>query len=201
MNNISINYNFYYWGPYLYKTNFPKEHCTELLEKGKQTKIKANKELAGHIENENFFSKEDVLWFEEKSKYFFKSYIDTSRHHYGDKLGKSFMLKNLWINFMKKGEFNPMHTHNCDLSFVIFLKMPEEIIQENKTYEGTDKSVGPGGLVFFWGESKDGFVTQKSFLPNEGDFFIFPSKLRHMVYPFKSNVERISVSGNITLTK
>ena len=28
--------------------------------------------------------------------------------------------------------------------------------------------------------------------------WIFPSWLKHYVYPFKSKVERISVSGNIT---
>jgi uncharacterized protein (TIGR02466 family) len=198
-NNIRINYNFYYWGPYLYKTTFPKQYCEELLEKGKKTKQQANKDLAGHIEKENYFDENDRLWFKEKSKHYFDSYIDTSRHFYGERISKSFEHKKLWINFMKKGEFNPMHVHNDDLSFVIFLQVPEELKKENEKYEGTDKSVGPGGLIFLWGESNERFTTQQKFFPKEGDFFIFPSRLRHMVYPFKSDVERISVSGNIKL--
>ena len=32
--------------------------------------------------------------------------------------------------------------------------------------------------------------------PKEKDIYIFPAKLHHMVYPFKSKVERISVSVN-----
>ena len=34
-------------------------------------------------------------------------------------------------------------------------------------------------------------------LPEVGDLFIFPAWLIHHVYAFKSDVERISVSGNI----
>ena len=36
-----------------------------------------------------------------------------------------------------------------------------------------------------------------SFFPEEGDMFIFPAWLKHWVYPFKSDCERISVSGNV----
>ena len=34
-------------------------------------------------------------------------------------------------------------------------------------------------------------------ITDEGDFYIFPAHLTHMVLPFKSDVERISISGNI----
>jgi hypothetical protein len=34
-------------------------------------------------------------------------------------------------------------------------------------------------------------------MPEENDIYIFPADLRHWVFPFKSKVERISVSGNI----
>ena len=34
-------------------------------------------------------------------------------------------------------------------------------------------------------------------MPATRDLFIFPANLDHWVFPFKSNVERISVSGNI----
>ena len=36
-------------------------------------------------------------------------------------------------------------------------------------------------------------------LPKTGDIFIFPASLKHYVYPFKSKVTRISVSGNLNL--
>ena len=37
----------------------------------------------------------------------------------------------------------------------------------------------------------------KKYLYKEKDLFIFPAWLKHYVAPFKSDVERISVSGNI----
>ena len=38
-------------------------------------------------------------------------------------------------------------------------------------------------------------------MPKTGDAFIFPAWLVHHVHAFKSDVERISVSGNIILNK
>jgi hypothetical protein len=35
--------------------------------------------------------------------------------------------------------------------------------------------------------------------PKTGDFFVFPAKLHHTVAPFKSDVTRISVSGNLEI--
>ena len=35
--------------------------------------------------------------------------------------------------------------------------------------------------------------------PVEKDLYIFPAKLRHLVYPFKSKTERISVSVNFEM--
>jgi hypothetical protein len=34
-------------------------------------------------------------------------------------------------------------------------------------------------------------------LPKTGDMYIFPATLKHWVFPFKSLVTRVSVSGNI----
>ena len=45
--------------------------------------------------------------------------------------------------------------------------------------------------------SKKFSLTQNSLFPEVGDCFVFPAFLEHWVYPFKSDVTRISVSGNI----
>ena len=47
-----------------------------------------------------------------------------------------YMLTALWVNYMKKHEFNPPHDHSDQLSFVIFLKVPEEITKEQEEYKG-----------------------------------------------------------------
>ena len=84
--------------------------------------------------------------------------------------------------------------HSGDLSFVIYLNIPDGIYEENKNFVG--KSAGPGSISFRYGEFNNWAVHLKCFLPKKGDIFIFPAQLAHTVYPFKSAGHRISVSGN-----
>ena len=81
------------------------------------------------------------------------------------------------------------------MSFVYFPKVPEELKTEWHRYKGTGS--GPGKLEFSYGEKQNMIVTGHEFLPETNDLFIFPSSLKHFVYPYKSNVERVSISGNI----
>jgi hypothetical protein len=46
-----------------------------------------------------------------------------------------------------------------------------------------------------------GLITDKYFMPVAGDFFIFPAHLRHVVSPFKSSVERVSIAANFKKEK
>lgn len=105
-----------------------------------------------------------------------------------------YMLTALWVNYMKQHEFNPPHDHSDQLSFVIFLKIPEEIKKEQEQYKG--KSGGPGSLSFLYGDGNRQAITYQSILPKEGDMFIFPAWLKHWVAPYKSDCTRITVSGN-----
>jgi hypothetical protein len=45
-----MKYDFYYWGPYLFKTNIDTDLCKQILEKGKKTVKPFNHQLAGHLE-------------------------------------------------------------------------------------------------------------------------------------------------------
>jgi len=96
---------------------------------------------------------------------------------------------------MKKNEYNPPHDHADNLSFVIFLDIPEEIRKEQKEYKG--QSGGPGSLMFLYGEGNRQAITYQGIHPNNGDMFIFPSWVKHYVAPFYSDVTRITVSGNV----
>ena len=102
----------------------------------------------------------------------------------------------MWANFQGPGDFNPPHSHGGALSWVIYLQIPDELIEENKQYKGT--SAGPGGITFTYGDGPREVITYQTYLPHTGDMYIFPAWLQHWVYPFKSDVERISVSGNVT---
>ena len=193
-----MKYDFYYWGPYLFKTNIDTDLCKQILEKGRKTIKPFNHQLAGHLKKENLFEEEDKKFVFEKLKEHFYLYTTTMREQYGSftKKVNEIQIENLWINFMKKGEFNPPHIHTLDLSFVLFLQVTKELEEEHGNFKGRD--AGPGTLQFSYGEQhNDMFVSYHTFFPKVGQLFIFPSKLRHMVFPFQSEGERISISGNL----
>ena len=106
-----------------------------------------------------------------------------------------YVMSALWINYQKANEFNPPHDHDGKLSFVIYLKIPEELKKENAEYKG--KSCGPGGIQFLYGDGPRDSITYMSYFPEELDMFIFPAWLKHWVSPYKSDCTRISVSGNV----
>lgn len=200
-----MDYNFYYWGPFLMSAKVNKNICEEMLERGRKTIIKFNKQLAGHIEKENLFDDNDKDWINNNLKEHFLTYKTAMKEHYGTLSFKEnanstgIKIEHVWINFMKSGEFNPPHTHKYDLSFVLFLQVPSTLKKERMEFGGSDK--GPGCLQFMYGENHNSmFVNNHTFFPREGDIFIFPSGLKHFVFPFKSDCERVSVSGNLTFT-
>ena len=48
--------------------------------------------------------------------------------------GKPIYLDTMWVNFQKKYEFNPPHTHTGVLSFVIFIQIPYDLKEEEKCF-------------------------------------------------------------------
>ena len=192
---IDTRFRFYYWGPFLTKFKLPKQTVKELLQHSKKSKDYGHT-LAGIIKNQYEY---DAEFFFNKIKVYIDSYISgASKNWDWNKHPKSFGISNAWINYMKAGEFNPPHVHSADLSCVAFLKIPKGLKKENKNFKGC--SGGPGTLEFRYGEAAGfSFRTSENFLPEEGDFFIFPAKLQHYVCPFYSKGERVSMSANFEL--
>lgn len=201
-----IEYKYYYWGPFLYKTQITPDECQKLLKEGKKCRKKSNdfrSTLAGHLseeyklENKKDFNK----WFEK----YLTSYVNGYQNWKGDlnKLSQTnLILDDIWINYMKNKDFNPPHTHKADLSFVVYPSIPDKIIEENKNFLGTrNPGGGPGSISFSYALNMNKhYVSTVDHLPQTGDLFIFPADLTHWVYPFKSEVERVSVSGNLFFT-
>ena len=108
-------------------------------------------------------------------------------------------ISDTWVNFMKQGEWNPRHNHSGYISLVIFLRVPKEIASENTVEESVNASNFPtaGKLEFTYGESMDFAACSANITPVQGDMYLFPASLHHQVYPFISDVERVSVSINI----
>ena len=115
--------------------------------------------------------------------------------------GRPFFVNSLWANVQKKYEFNPLHEHSGILSFIIFLKVPYDLEDEEKVFPKSAAKFSPTSKLVFLlfdsvGRPRDHQVSvDKSF---ENKMLMFPAKMQHMVYPFYTSDEpRISVSGNL----
>jgi hypothetical protein len=102
----------------------------------------------------------------------------------------------LWVNFQKKGEFQPLHAHDGTFSFVIWMDIPYDFKDEAKKHSKA------GDFMFVSSSEASRTVRQhKINLSPEmnGYCCFFPSDLCHQVYPFyTSDKDRISISGNIS---
>ena len=224
--NKKIEFSSARWGPLVIQTKIEDDFIDELLEKGLKSRHSGKKQLdarrflAGHIENE--FLYEDLEdWLVPRMTPYVDSYINlvdqwtgnsSFKHLIRDhsvrdivkggldlkrKIDIGWYMNMAWINFQKKGEYNPPHNHPCDLSFVTFLQVPKEIGEEYKAIPEIEHGKGPGILYFNYGEQLPFSVKSFGKLPERGDLFLFPGWLMHHVHDFKSDVERISVSGNV----
>ena len=199
-----INYWYYHWGPYLFKTQAPQHVIDRLKIDGKKTKFKFNHELAGNLDHQYAYPTETRNWFTKEICEIMDTYLKGSVEYHGTgspELDPELELMSLWVNYMKPGDFNPVHTHSYDYSFVIFLDVPSELKQEMNNFEGTAQK--PGQITFKYGQIQDyqnqWATTNLNLDHKPGDMYIFPAQLEHMVAPFKSDVTRISVSGNYSI--
>jgi len=100
-----------------------------------------------------------------------------------------------WINFQTANEFNPIHSHSGMISSVVYINVPEEIAKEEYTKD-TNMNC-PGQIEFVYGPDVTGVNGTHKIIPKTGDFLLFHAGLKHTVYPFKSNVTRVSMSFNV----
>jgi hypothetical protein len=101
-----------------------------------------------------------------------------------------------WINFQKSGEFIPNHMHGGVLSYAIWLRIPEVIDEHQDKFSGQLEFTYTDIL----GRTQGSTMGVNKY--SVGTTLLFPSLLRHCVYPFSDSTEtRISVSGNVFLGK
>lgn len=157
---------------------------------------KFNQGLAGHLNNEFALYKckahiESLLiplTYEYKKTF----------PHFSDKNDCS--LKNAWVNFQKKYEFNPVHHHHGTFSFALWLRMPYYIEDEYKTYPSMKREENITANFCFQYTDALGNIYRHAIPADktyENKLLFFPAKMRHFVNPFYTSDEyRISVSGN-----
>ena len=193
-----VKYNYFHWRPFLMHANVPEEECQIFLDEGKRCrknkKLDFRHKLAGHLKEE--YALDNPVKLAPVLKKYFEAYtIGYNQWRGAGSIKPNLKLTALWINYMKANEFNPPHDHSGDLSFVLYPSVPQEIIDECKAFTGTMR--GPGGIAWFYGEGNRQCISAVNQLPKSGDLYIFPATLKHWVFPFRSKVERVSVSGNV----
>ena len=100
-----------------------------------------------------------------------------------------------WLVSQYKNEYNPWHKHSGNFSAVMYLKIPEGM-NDFMDKEYNDHYPASGLIQFMYGEAQDFRSDTLMCKPEVGKMFLFPSWLRHSVYPFYCEGERRSLSFN-----
>jgi len=186
------------FGPVIGKTrisnNFIKKINNEFDLKIKNKNSDYSSKLASQIRNEiklnsNFIKKnlaKEII-------------IDAKKFLKNEKIKniKEIRILNLWVVRQFKGEYNPVHYHEGDLSGVGYLKLPKNMTT-NK--EVKNKKIRTNGTIDFINGQKN-FLSKSIYnvIPKIGDMYIFPNYLMHTVYPFNIEGERRSFSFNLKI--
>ena len=111
---------------------------------------------------------------------------------------KDIKILNLWVVRQYKGEYNPIHYHNGDISGVGYIKLPSNMTI-NKSIK--NKKIRTNGTLDFINGQKN-FLSKSIFnvVPKVGKMIIFPNYLMHTAYPFNIDGERRSFSFNAKIT-
>jgi hypothetical protein len=99
----------------------------------------------------------------------------------------------LWVNFQDKHEYNPIHRHDGEISFVIWVKIPYKMADEEKKHFSA-------GTFNFHTQSDQGFKGHSIAADHTFESYIimFPSYLHHSVCAFSTGEGyRVSVAGNL----
>ena len=107
---------------------------------------------------------------------------------------KKIKILNLWVVRQFKGEYNPIHYHEGDLSGVGYLKLPKGMTS-NKMLK--NKKFKTNGTIDFINGQR-GFLSKSIYnvVPKVKELIIFPNYLMHTAYPFNVDGERRSFSFN-----
>ena len=183
------------FGPSIGKTKISKKFFDvlnrEFDTKSKSKKIDYSSKLASQIEKElkisNIFIKKNLK--EEIKTIVIKFLIKENIKDI-----KEIKILNLWVVRQFKGEYNPIHYHEGDLSGVGYLMLPKNMTN-NKMVK--NKKLKTNGTIDFINGQK-GFLSKSIYnvLPKVKNLLIFPNYLMHTAYPFNIEGERRSFSFN-----
>tara|TARA_B100000029_G_C17541530_1_gene946905 strand:+ start:536 stop:1177 length:642 start_codon:yes stop_codon:yes gene_type:complete len=202
------------FGPSIYHSTMSDEMlntCKKIAEDSRSDGADMRQRLAGNIARERRWVVDDEVqhtfyyqlkehlhnFSEAENKRFQNQLINPGVMPDLDKMEYQF-ITDPWINYQLANEFNPIHSHHGQYSAVLYINVPEVIAEENIH---SQSNMACSGQIEFVGDASDrvGANGTHKIIPKTGDILLFDAKLKHCVYPFKSEVERISMSFNIAV--
>lgn len=107
----------------------------------------------------------------------------------------------LWVNFMRKGNFNPPHNHSGIFSFVVWLRIPFDLKKELEAYPNIGFTGAPCfGFNYVDTVGMPHIISLPVDKTYEGVVCMFPSRMIHYVNPFGTvDDDRVSIAGNILI--
>ena len=183
------------FGPSIGKTKISKKFFDilnkEFDKKSKSKKIDYSSKLASQIKKELKIS--DKFTKKYLDKELKKNIIKFLSNEKIQKI-KEINILNLWVVRQFKGEYNPIHYHEGDLSGVGYLKLPRSMTI-NKMVK--NKKLKTNGTIDFINGQR-GFLSKSIYnvVPKIKELIIFPNYLMHTAYPFNIEGERRSFSFN-----
>ena len=187
------------FGPSIGKTKISKKFIDKFNKEfdgiSKSKKNDYSSKLASQIQNEVNFSRKYV---EKNYSSYLKKIIEKFLHNEGIKNIKKIDILNLWVVRQYKGEYNPIHYHEGDLSGVGYIKLPKNMTK-NKMVK--NKKIRTNGTIDFVNGQR-AFLSKSIYnvAPKVGDLILFPNYLMHTAYPFNKDGERRSFSFNTKIT-
>jgi hypothetical protein len=174
-----------------------------------------NKEDLGHTLAGNISKSEKIIdkddWFYETAlkklseRMFYREDNNYYKYHVEkEKSLPEFEMYEMWVNFQKQYEFNPIHNHKGLYSFVVFMKIPTHWKEQHALPTSANSNTPVASdFVFMWSEKNSETCNSINFPlspEDEGRMLFFPAWLKHQVYPFYgTEEERVTISGNIFL--
>jgi uncharacterized protein (TIGR02466 family) len=186
------------FGPSIGKTKISKRFLDilnkEFDSKSKSKKVDYSSKLASQIKKELKISTNFIKKNLEKE---IKTNIIKFLTKENIKNIKEIKILNLWVVRQYKGEYNPIHYHNGDLSGVGYLMLPKNMTK-NKMIK--NKKLRTNGTIDFINGQK-GFLSKSIYnvVPKIKELLIFPNYLMHTAYPFNIDGERRSFSFNVKI--
>ncbi len=186
------------FGPTIGKTKISKKFFDKLNKefegKSNSKKVDYSSKLASQIKNEIKISDKFI-----KKNLENEIKINITKFLLKEKIKniKDIKILNLWVVSQFKGEYNPIHYHEGDLSGVGYLKLPKGMTN-NKMVK--NKKLKTNGTIDFINGQR-GFLSKSIYnvLPKVKDLLIFPNYLMHTAYPFNIDGERRSFSFNVKI--